>query len=255
MIEAIILGIIQGATEFLPVSSTAHLILLPWFFNWSGEVNTLTFDVALHAGTLLALLACFYKDWVEIFSNNRKLLLLLVIGTIPAAILGLLFHHQIENNLRLPAIIAATLIIFAIIMLISEKFRGEKDVKQISLKDAVIIGLCQAIALIPGVSRSGITISAGLFSGMKRDEAARFSFLLSTPAVFGATLLEGKKLVASPDNYDLKLFIVGLAVSAIAGFAVIKFLMHFFRKHTLNVFVYYRFILAATILGALWLKK
>ena len=255
MFETIILGIVQGITEFLPVSSTAHLILFPWLFNWNGTVNTLSFDVALHAGTLLALLACFYKDWIEIFLHKRDLLLFIIIATIPAGITGVLFHDQIETTLRLPILISAMLVTFGIVMLVSEKFTGQGNIKNMTLKDSLIIGISQAVALIPGVSRSGITISTGLFLGMKRDESARFSFLLSTPAVLGAVLLEGKKLLSSPGSHDTGLFATGIVISAVSGFVAIKFLLKFFEKHTLNIFVYYRFILAALIIGALWLKR
>ena len=253
MLEAIILGIVQGITEFLPVSSTAHLILFPWFFGWKGELDTLTFDVALHAGTLLALIMCFWRDWLEIFLNNRRLLTLLIVATLPAGIAGILLNHVVENTLRNPLIIAVTLVVVGIIMLISEKAKKGKVIKDVSLFDAVIIGIAQAIAIIPGVSRSGITISAGLFRGLKRDASARFSFILSTPVILGATFLEGKKLV-SGGSHDPGLFMAGFITSAVTGFIAIKFLMYFFRRHPLNVFVYYRFMLAVIIIGGIWLK-
>jgi len=254
MLEAMILGIVQGITEFLPVSSTAHLILFPWFFGWKGAIDSLTFDVALHAGTLLALIGCFWKDWLEIFLHNRRLLLFLVIATIPAGTAGILFKHGIEGVLRSPLVIAVTLIVFGIVMLISERMKKDRTVKDVKIFDAIVIGISQAVALIPGVSRSGITISAGLFRGLKREESVRFSFLLSTPAVFGAVLLEGRKLLSSPDNYDLNLFLVGLIASAISGLIAIRFLLYFFRKHPLNIFVYYRFMLAVIIIGGIWLR-
>ncbi len=254
MLEAIILGIVQGLTEFLPVSSTAHLILFPWFFGWKGNIDTLTFDVALHAGTLAALIVCFWKDWVDMFLNNRKLLMFIVIATLPAGIAGVLLNHVIESTLRSPLIIAAMLVIIGIVMLFSEKAKRDKGIRELTFFDSIVIGISQAAALIPGVSRSGITISAGLFRGLKREESARFSFLLSTPAVFGAALLEGRKLMVSPGNYDLGLFSAGLAASAITGLIAIKFLLYFFKKHPMNVFVYYRFMLAVIIIGGLWLK-
>lgn len=254
MLEAIILGIVQGFTEFLPVSSTAHLVLFPWFFGWKGAVDSLTFDVALHAGTLLALIGCFRKDWLEIFFHNRRLLFFLVIATIPAGLAGILFKHAIEGSLRSPLIIVITLIVFGIVMLLSEKMKKGRTVKDVKLSDAVVIGISQAVALIPGVSRSGITISAGLFRGLEREESARFSFLLSTPAVFGAGLLEGRRLLLSPDNYDPSLFLAGLIASAISGLIAIRFLLYFFRRHPLNIFVYYRFMLAVIIIGGIWLK-
>lgn len=253
MLEAIILGIVQGITEFLPVSSTAHLILFPWFFGWKGELDTLTFDVALHAGTLLALIMCFWKDWLEIFLNNRRLLTLLIVATLPAGIAGILLNHVVENTLRNPLIIAVMLVVVGIVMLISEKAKKGKVIKGVSLFDAVIIGIAQAIAIIPGVSRSGITISAGLFRGLERDASARFSFILSTPVILGATFLEGKKLV-SGGNHDPGLFMAGFITSAVTGFIAIKFLMYFFRRHPLNIFVYYRFMLAVIIIGGIWLK-
>ncbi|MFA4829294.1 MAG: undecaprenyl-diphosphate phosphatase [Thermodesulfovibrionales bacterium] len=254
MSEAIILGIVQGFTEFLPVSSTAHLILFPWFFGWKGAVDSLTFDVALHAGTLLALIGCFWKDWLGIFFHNRRLLFFLVVATIPAGLAGIFFKHAIEGSLRSPLIIVITLILFGIVMLLSERMKKDRTVKDVKLSDAIVIGISQAVALIPGVSRSGITISAGLFRGLEREESARFSFLLSTPAVFGAVLLEGRKLLLSPDNYALSLFLAGLIASAISGLIAIRFLLYFFRRHPLNIFVYYRFMLAVIIIGGIWLK-
>ena len=174
--------------------------------------------------------------------------------TIPAGAAGILFKHKIEGVLRSPLVIAVTLIVFGIVMLISERMKKGRTVKDMKIYDAIVIGISQAVALIPGVSRSGITISAGLFRGLKREESVRFSFLLSTPAVFGAVLLEGRKLLSSPDNYDLNLFFVGLIASAISGLIAIRFLLYFFRKHPLNIFVYYRFMLAVIIIGGIWLR-
>lgn len=254
MLEAIILGIVQGFTEFLPVSSTAHLILFPWFFGWKGDIDSLTFDVALHAGTLLALIICFWKDWVEMLFNNRKLLALLVAATLPAGIAGILLKDAVETTLRSPLIIVFTLVLFGIVMLISERWKKEREIKDMTFSDAVIIGVAQAVALIPGVSRSGITISAGLFRGLEREASARFSFLLSTPVIFGAALLEGRKLIFNAGNYDLNLFMAGFVASGVTGFIAIKFLLYFLRKHPLNIFVYYRFVLAVIIIGGIWLR-
>jgi undecaprenyl-diphosphatase len=254
MLEAIILGIVQGFTEFLPVSSTAHLILFPWFFGWKGDIDSLMFDVALHAGTLLALIICFWKDWVEMLLNNRKLLALFAAATLPAGIAGILLKDAVETTLRSPLIIVFTLVLVGIVMLISERWKRGREIKDMTFSDAIIIGVSQAAALIPGVSRSGITISAGLFRGLGREAAARFSFLLSTPVIFGATLLEGRKLISNSGNYDLNLFTAGFAASAVTGFIAIKFLLYFFKKHPLNIFVYYRFVLAVIIIGGIWLK-
>jgi undecaprenyl-diphosphatase len=254
MVEAIILGIVQGITEFFPVSSTAHLVLLPWIFRWGGDLNTLTFDIALHAGTLLALILCFWRDWIEMLTQKRRLLFLIIVASVPAGIAGVLFNDAIEESLRSPLIISIALIAGGIIMFFSEKMFKHRSMEKLNLSDAALIGLAQAVALIPGVSRSGITISAGLFRGLERTSSARFSFLLSTPIVAGAALLHAKKMISGTAHYDLHLFLVGFAVSAIAGFVAIQFLMSLFKKHSLNIFVYYRFFLAAVIILGIWLK-
>lgn len=254
MFEAIILGIVQGLTEFLPVSSTAHLILFPWFFGWGGELNSLSFDVALHAGTLLALLICFWRDWIEILTKKRKLLGFIIAASVPAGILGKLFNDIIEQKFRSPYIISASLIVFGIYMLASEKMFKHKKVDDITFADAILVGIAQAVALLPGVSRSGITISTGLFRGMTRESAARFSFLLSTPIIAGATLLHAKKMITGHEVHNLGLFAAGFISSALTGFFAISFLIDYFRKHQVNVFVYYRFVLAAVIIAGIWLK-
>lgn len=255
MLEAIILGIVQGLTEFFPVSSTAHLILFPWFFNWSGLVDTLTFDVALHAGTLFALILCFWKDWIDIITRKRKLLGLIILASLPAGISGVLLNDIVENSLRSPYIICISLVLIGFLMLGSEKMFKHKKIDEINLADSLIIGISQAIALIPGVSRSGITISAGLFRGLERESSARFSFLLSTPIIAGATLLHANKIIKGNIDYDLHIFTAGFVVSAITGFAAIKFLLNFFKKYSLNIFVYYRFVLAGVIILGIWVKR
>ncbi len=254
MLEAIILGIVQGLTEFFPISSTAHLILFPWFFNWSGDIDTLTFDIALHAGTLIAVILYFWKDWIDIILRKRRLLGLIVIASIPAGIAGLLLNDIVEKSLRSPYIITISLIIIGILMLASEKMYKHKHITEINLYDAIVIGFLQAVALIPGVSRSGITISGGLLRGLEREESARFSFLLSTPIIAGATALHAKKLFDGAAEYNLNLFTAGLLVSAISGFVAIKFLLNFFKKNPLNIFAYYRFALALVIIIGIWLK-
>jgi len=254
VLEAIILGVVQGFTEFLPVSSTAHLILFPWFFGWTGEVDTLTFDIALHSGTLIALLACFWKDWIELITKKQKLFGSIILASIPAGVAGFLLNDFAEKALREPLIICLMLVAVGFLMLIAEKANKYKDMEKTGLKDAVIIGIAQAIAIIPGVSRSGITISAGLFRGLKREASARFSFLLSTPIIAGATMLHCKKLITAQETYDLRLFAIGLITSYITGLIAIKFLLNFLKKHPLNVFVYYRFMLAVVIIAGIWLK-
>jgi undecaprenyl-diphosphatase len=254
MLQAIILGIVQGLTEFLPVSSTAHLILFPWFFNWNGEVNTLTFDVALHAGTLLALFLCFWRDWIELFFRKKKLLGLIIFASIPAGAAGYFLNDIVEESLRSPLLISIMLIVVGLVMLIAEKAYKYRRMEETEFGDALIIGIAQALAIIPGVSRSGITISAGLFRGFERETSARFSFLLSTPIIAGATILHFKKALTGSMNHDLQLFAIGVITSFITGFVAIKFLLNFLKKYPLNLFVYYRFILAAVIITGIWVK-
>lgn len=254
MIEAIILGIVQGITEFLPVSSTAHLILFPWFFNWGGSVDTLTFDVALHAGTLCALLLVFWKDWIDLFLRKQKLLGLIILATIPGGVAGYFLNDIVENSLRNPLLISLMLIAVGIVMLVAEKTLQKKGMEMIGFRDALLIGIAQALAIVPGVSRSGITISAGLFMGLKREEAARFSFLLSTPLIAGATLLHSGKAFFGQADHDLMLFAAGLTASFITGFFVIKFLLGFLKRYPMNIFVYYRFVLSVVIIAGIWLK-
>ncbi|HTR44212.1 MAG TPA: undecaprenyl-diphosphatase UppP [Thermodesulfovibrionales bacterium] len=255
-LKAAVLGIVQGLTEFLPVSSTAHLVLFPWFFGWGGELDSLSFDVALHGGTLLALLACFYRDWIRIITKERRLLFFIVIASIPAGVAGILLHKAAEHSLRSPVIIAVSLVIVGLVMLLAEKYnRPDKNMEgdRFSLLDSIFIGVAQAIALIPGVSRSGITITAGLFRNLDRESAARFSFLLSMPVIFGATLLEGRKLLKNPAIHG-DLFVVGVITSFASGFLAIRFLLRFLKNHPLNVFVYYRFLLAGVIFAAMFFK-
>lgn len=254
MLEAIILGIVQGLTEFLPISSTAHLILFPWFLNWRGEINTLTFDVALHAGTLLALILFFWRDWLELIFKKQKLFGLIILASIPAGVAGFLLNDIVENNLRKPLVISIMLIAVGILMLVAERTNKHKDLEKTGLKDSLIIGIAQAIAIIPGVSRSGITISAGLFRGFEREASARFSFLLSTPLIAGATVLHLKEALISQTNHDFRLFFAGIIASFITGFIAIKFLLKFLKKNPLNLFVYYRFVLSAVIIAGIWLK-
>ncbi len=260
MLEAIILGILQGLTEFIPVSSSAHLIIFPWFFGWQDSVNTLSFDVALHFGTLIALLFYFRKDWITLLKTaNRKdgLIWHILIATVPAAAAGLIFHEKIEQT-RSPILITFTLSFVAALMIFTEKIKKESQglgIDKISRKDALIIGIAQAFALVPGVSRAGITIVAGLMRGFQRQASARFSFLLSIPVVAGASALEARKLILSSDNIKLDIFIVGIVISAVTGYIAIKYLLRFLQNHSLNSFAYYRFFLAFVIIITIWAQK
>lgn len=244
--KAVILGFIQGITEFLPISSTAHLVITPWIFGWDGEVNSLSFDIAVHLGTLLSLFYCFWRDWVNMVFQDRRMFLYIIIGTIPAALAGVALHDTVESKLRDPIIIVFSLVFIGIIMLVAEKI-GKRQRDSINLSDAIVVGTAQAIALIPGVSRSGITISAGLFRGLDRVYAAKFSFLLSTPAVAGAAVFDFYKSIKVGYSHDYSLFIVGAVSAAVTGIIAIKFLLSFLKKYPLNLFIYYRWILAGVI--------
>jgi undecaprenyl-diphosphatase len=254
MIESIILGIVQGLTEFLPVSSTAHLILFPWFLNWTGTVDTLTFDIALHAGTLLALLLCFWRDWLELMTKKHRLLSLVFIGALPAGIAGFFMNDYVETYFRSPLLISVMLVTVGIVMLAAEKSWKFRSMDELKLSHALVIGIAQILAIVPGTSRSGITISAGLFCGLEREAAARFSFLLATPVLTGATLLHLHKAAASGEVHDPSLFVPGFLAAFVTGYLAIKFLLRFLKKYPLDLFVYYRFVLAIVIIAGVWLR-
>ncbi len=278
ILQAIILGIVQGLAEFIPISSSAHLIIVPWLFGWQDPVlESLTFDVALHLGTLVALLAFFATEWIvliragimSIFERridgdpNRRLAWLILIGTIPGGIAGLLaedkitelFHHP--NAPIQPGAMVAMAILLALLgllLLIAERIaRHVRTLNQTTLRDAILIGLAQAFAIFPGVSRSGSTITAGLALDLQRETAARFSFLLSAPIVAGAgiksllDIYEGLKSGAIAQN-ELVLFPIGFVAAAISGFLCIKFLLAYLQRHSTLVFVYYRWALAILVL-------
>jgi undecaprenyl-diphosphatase len=256
---AVLLGIIQGLTEFLPVSSSAHLILARAFFGWEiPEAVELPFDVALHVGTLVAILAFFRVDILamvravpRIFAAtpdpSARLIRLIAIGTIPVVIVGLAFKDFIEDVLRTPAVAAGALAVGAVLMLVAERVGSQKtDERAIGPGGAFLIGCAQASALIPGMSRSGSTISMGMFLGLRREAAARFTFLLSIPAMIAAAAKEGLDMmtVPLPDGSAL-LIAVGAIVSAVVGYLTIKYFLRFLGSNRLDVFAGYRLILAA----------
>ena len=262
ILQAIVLGAVQGATEFLPISSTAHLILLPWFLGWPDP--GLSFDVALHLGTLVALLIYFRLEWIALAlsaldlvrgrtdDSNARMALLIIIGTIPGAIAGALFEHKVEDALRSPVVISFTLIVLALVLVAAElKGRRKKSLNEVSTGDAVSVGLAQALAIVPGVSRSGVTITAGLFRGMKRDTAAKFSFYLSTPLVAGAAakkILDIAKLGLSFEQ--MTPLIVGIITSGVVGYLAIAFMLRYLQTHNTFLFVYYRIALGIVVLLA-----
>src|SRR3984957_3202040 len=268
--QVIVLACVQGLTEFLPVSSTAHLYLTSWLLGWKTE--SLTFDIALHLGTLLAVLVYFFRDWVQIIAHgfglsygrdeererNSGLLWLLAIGPVPVGVAGLLFNKQAEGAWRNPWVIGAMLVIIGVLMGFAERTgRKTRDMAGVNLVDASTIGIAQALAVVPGVSRSGITITAGLFRNINREAAARFSFLLSTPAIAAAA---GKAM------YDLvkhkafepgmqTAFGLGIAISAVTGFIVIAWFLRFVRRRSLWFFVFYRIIFGIMVLALAFFRR
>ena len=265
LIEAIVLGIVQGLTEFLPISSTAHLILIPWIFGWKDP--GLAFDVALHVGTLAAILIYFFRDWMQVLgqglglntegdpalSRNRGLLWLLVAATIPIGVFGYLFQHRAETVWRTPNVIAAMMIVIGLVLWWADRVgRKQKDLGHLSFADAMGVGFAQVLSIVPGTSRSGVTIAAGMLRNLDRATAARFSFLLSTPAIGAA---------AAKDFYDLMkhqggippgmrtALLVGIVVSGITGCLVIRFFMNYLRRGTLTFFVAYRVIFGIIIIA------
>jgi undecaprenyl-diphosphatase len=273
--QAIILALVQAVTEFLPVSSTAHLTLFPWFFGWQDP--GLAFDVALHAGTLVAVLLYFFKDWLtlilcgvgikypanatsEAVTQHRRLFWYLVIGTIPGGILGALFEHKIEENFRTPVVISVSMILVGVIMWWADaQSRRTRPLEQANMGDALMIGSAQALALCPGVSRSGITITAGLFRGFTREAATRFSFLLSTPLIAGAVLSHLPKLIklhkAGGMDLSLSTLLISILVSGIGGYIVIAFFLRYLQTHTLKLFVVYRVLFGIIILVWWFLQR
>ncbi len=268
--QAIILAVVQGLTEFLPVSSSAHLILIPWLSRGHIPDPGLAFDVALHLGTLIAVVLYFFREWVQLtlcglgfhyphrapehqVMHNRRLFWYLVAGTIPGALVGFFFEHRIEESLRDPVPIACAMIAIALLMWYAEYAgRLDRHIEQTSLGDSLAIGTGQALALFPGVSRSGITISVGLFRGMTREAAARFSFLLATPLIAGAAAKELPQLITAhrAGGLDLPMstLAVSVAVSAIVGYLVIAFFLQYLQTRTLKIFIYYRILFGIVIL-------
>lgn len=267
--QVIVLAVIQGLTEFLPVSSSAHLVVVPQLLGWPE--HSLAFDVALHVGTLVAVLLYFFRDWVRIIANgfggrgdsdpqlrqNRKLLWLLVLGSIPVGIAGLLFEKRVEHEFHSPYIIGGMLILVGILMWVADRrTRLWKDLARVRVTDAVVVGVAQAVAIIPGTSRSGITISAGLFRNFDRSTAARFSFLLSTPAIAAAAAKKAwdvHKEGGLPHEMVLP-FIVGVVVSAIVGAIVIGFFMQYLRRNSLAPFVWYRVVFGIIVIALAYFR-
>jgi undecaprenyl-diphosphatase len=256
-IQAAILGIVQGATEFLPVSSSAHLILARAFFGFDGDKFGLAFDVACHVGTLVAVLIYFRSDLLRMIAalphlftpsidEDARLVWLIVVGTIPAVIVGLLFKNQIEDHLRTPLVAAIALAIGGALFFVAERSGSKSRTdRSLTMTEAFLIGCAQAVALIPGVSRSGATITVALLLGLRRKDAARFIFLLAIPAILGAAASEAPKLLKAGLGDTATLFAIGVVVSAIVGYLAVKYFIQYLANHTLSAFGWYRIALAA----------
>jgi undecaprenyl-diphosphatase len=271
LLQVIVLGIVQGLTEFLPISSSAHLFLTSYFLGWEAE--SLDFDIMLHLGTLVAVLIYFARDWVQIIAqgfgmraghdqdlrHNQMLLWTLAIGTIPIAVLGALFNKQAETVWRTPKVMGIMMIAIGIVMWLAEEWsRKLRDLGSVNLTDTVAIGVAQALAIVPGCSRSGITISAGLFRNLTRESAARFSFLLSTPAIGGAAvkaLWDIHKHGGGVHTLLTLPFIAGVTVSALTGCIVIAWFLQYLRHSSLRPFVYYRVIFGIIVLALAFIRR
>jgi undecaprenyl-diphosphatase len=264
-IQALVMGIVQGLTEFIPVSSSGHLVLVPWFFGWKDPfIDSLAFSVMLHMGTLLALLIYFWRDWLRIVpaglasirdrsiggDEYRKLAWLIVIATIPAVLVGPLFSDSVEALVREAPRVAIMLCVGAAILWLAERWGArDRDMGALSYAGALAIGVAQVIALLPGISRSGISISAGMFLGLTRESAARFSFLMATPVVAGAGVWEGRKLFTGEAGVspDVHLTVIGFLAAFVAGMVAIRFMLEFLRRQPNTLFIVYRVLLAIAV--------
>lgn len=259
IVQSIILGIIQGLTELLPISSSAHLNIIPWLFGWTKSQEFVTafegFDVALHFGTLLAIAIFFFKDWIVLFkggfnqvvkkekSTEGRMFWYIVLATIPGGAIGFLLDHFLDDVLTKPIIIGIALLVMGIVLYIADKnAKSNTDYEHMNLKQTFLIGLSQALAFIPGVSRSGVTMTTGRLMGVDRESTAKYSFLLSTPIVFAATLYKLKDFVFSIP------FFIGIFVSFIVGILVIKFLLEYLKKGSFKGFAIYRVIAGIVVI-------
>lgn len=270
LVQAIVMGLVQGLTEFLPISSSGHLIIVPALLGWDDPfIDSLAFSVMLHLATLLALLLYFRADWLRLIpawfaslrdrsiagDPDRKLAWLLALSTIPAVIAGLLLNDLIEGAFRSLGLVAVTLVIGAAILWLAERVGSRtRHMSELGVAGAIGIGAAQALALVPGISRSGISISAGLFAGLDRESAARFSFLMATPITAGAGVFELRKVISGEAGVDVTLapLLAGMVAALVAGLLAISLLLRFLRTNPTTVFVVYRILLAAVVVVA-WL--
>lgn len=266
LLQSIFLGFLQGLTEFLPISSSGHLLLIPEIAGWDDPfISSLAFTVMLHVGTLVALFAYFWRDWARLIpaglatirdrsfrgDPNRKLAWLIAATLPPAVVVGIAFNDFFEEQVRQELLVAVALVVGAGILWTADRVgRQEKAPHELGFRAAFGIGCAQAIALVPGISRSGISISAGLFAGLTREGAARFSFLMATPITLGAVIWELRKLVAGETGVpvDAGILVAGMVAAAASGFVAIALLLRYLRNHPMTVFVVYRLGLAAVVL-------
>lgn len=262
LVQCIILGIVQGIGEFLPISSSAHLILIPYLFNFNlglSSSSKLAFDVALHVGTLISVLVIFWKDWLRLFSAackkvfkkkdsfDNRMFWYLVVATIPGALVGFLFDDVIENVIRGNVLVIALCLAFMGVFIYlgdkwaSKHYKKEVSFEEMTFKQTFIVGLSQALAVIPGFSRSGTTILAGRLLGVSREAVAKFTFLLSTPIIFGAAIVHIGDLVITKE------VIIGIVTSMVVGIICIKFLLNYIKKHDFSIFAVYRVLLALAV--------
>lgn len=252
ILQAAVLGIVQGLGEFLPISSSAHLVLVPWFLGWTDP--GLAFDVALHLGTLVAVVAYFWRDWLILMrhgltgrrSREAVLFWYLVLATVPGALAGWRLESYAETVFRAPFLVGTMLIVMGGILYLADQTKPRiKKLSDIKLLEALLIGLAQALAIIPGVSRSGATIAAARLLSLEREAATRFSFLLSTPIIFGAGVMQLKDITLADLNVP---FLTGVGVSAVTGFLAIGFLLRYVTTRNFNIFVWYRVALGLLVL-------
>lgn len=270
VLQALVMGIVQGLTEFLPVSSSGHLIIVPYLLGWDDAfITSLAFSVMLHMGTLVALLVYFRADWLRLVpaglaavrdrslrdDPDRRLAWLLIAATIPAALAGLLLNDLIEQRFRQVGLVALMLVVGGVILWLADRWGGrDRGIGDVTFPVALGIGAAQALALVPGISRSGISISAARLAGLDREAAARFSFLMATPVTAGAGVFEARKLLTGEAGVDVAIapLLVGMIAALGSGLVAIHFMLRYLRTRSLSVFVAYRFVLAAVVLVA-WL--
>lgn len=262
LLQAIILGIVQGLTEFLPVSSSGHLLLGQYFLGLDQDRFGLSFDVAMHLGTLVAVVSFFWRDLVrmavaflrsfrhrDMTDRDQRMAYLVIASTVPAALIGFLLEDFFANTVRSPWVVVFNLAAVGVLFIVAEAVGTQsREASKMTFREAVGIGIAQAAALIPGVSRSGATMTLGLFLGLRREEAARFSFLMSVPIIAGAGGLQLGEVVAEGMSlFDTLLFVVGFISSAVVGYMAIRFFISYIANHSLRAFAYYRFALAAVV--------